>query len=565
MGNATSSISGIFTDTTIDKLPKDYRLNKVVVDDVKNNASTILYDIRPNDKIGNPFGNIQMLINLETFITNQGKIFQLAFNEKGESMYRYETTVLDANGNTTFSAWIANTGPQGQQGPAGPAGPDGLRGAAGTNGTNGTNGSVGPAGPAGPAGSVGPQGAASTVVGPVGPAGPQGAASTVAGPAGSVGPAGPQGPAGVTTLSGSTSTFSLLNSNTSIQLGNTVYRINNNGTIIMDKIYANSISTAASDTVPGVWLTNYNTGTLSLKSDTVNVFNSDIINGTSGGYKALVLSGNRSAGGARKIMMYDDVSLPLPTAQFCIGSTCIDEKLLINLRNSTLNNFDSEFQNGVISSTIPYTFGNPVTHPSYRDMGGAVQYTDYKPSFYKTATAYGKAGYTTITYPIYTVIMRGGTLVDVDYAEAGVVYIFVKTFINPSTNNLRQIVHPYFSQYDPTKINVRDEVNDNLWSPWVNPFRNIGVSKVIDNADVDGITLSTAVNVSLASAIIACNANPSCTGFVFQYDNTNNLYAYTSPTVWYLNNTVWYPPVASTAARVSRQSYQSSNKRIYLK
>jgi hypothetical protein len=119
----------------------------------------------------------------------------------------------------------------------------------------------------------------------------------------------------------------------------------------MDKVYANNITTAASDTVPGVWLSNYNSGTFALKADTTNVFNSDIVNATAGFYKGLMLAGNKSGGGARKIMMYDDVSLPLNGAQFCIGSTCINEDDLQQLKSMFKKKFKRVkiSQNGIIN------------------------------------------------------------------------------------------------------------------------------------------------------------------------------------------------------------------------
>jgi len=149
--------------------------------------------------------------------------------------------------------------------------------------------------------------------------------------------------------------------NTIITLGTTTYRINNNGTIIMDKVYANAVTTAATDAVPGVWVSNFNSGTLSLKADTANVFNSDIINGTTGDYKGLVLAGNKSSGnGRRNIMMYDDVSLYTPNAKFCIGSTCINEADLKTIKLSC------SFTTGVIgvgSQTIPLTSFSPQPLP----------------------------------------------------------------------------------------------------------------------------------------------------------------------------------------------------------
>ena len=59
------------------------------------------------------------------------------------------------------------------------------------------------------------------------------------------------------------------------------------------------------------------------------------MNGTVAPYQALIIAGNKSGGGSRKIQLYDDVSLPLAGSKFCIGSTCINEAQLKQLTDST--------------------------------------------------------------------------------------------------------------------------------------------------------------------------------------------------------------------------------------
>jgi hypothetical protein len=382
MGNTLNSIPDIGIDTGVDRKPSFYRTDPETLKRITMGKSSILFDLKDSALVGSPFG-ASGNVSLQTFIPqfafdangnllSSGAIFQIAYDQEtcqtqttcttGQSKIRYEIS------GDNFSQWITTKGDTGSVGPTGPqgnsiigpTGPQGLTGSVGPQG-NSIVGPTGPQGVAGPTGFIGrtgptgPQG--NTVIGPtgpqgntvIGPTGPQGLTGATGptgvlgrtGPTGSVGPAGsqgivgptgPQGIQGITTLSGSTSTFSLNSTNTIITLGATQYRINNNGTITMDKVYANNITTAASDTVPGVWLSNYNSGTFALKADTANVFNSDIVNGTVAPYQGLVIAGNKSAGGGRKIMMYDDVSLPLSNAQFCIGGTCISAGDLAQLK-----------------------------------------------------------------------------------------------------------------------------------------------------------------------------------------------------------------------------------------
>ena len=362
MGNTLNSIPDIGIDTGADRKPSFYRTDPETLKRITMGKSSILFDLKDSALVGSPFG-ASGNVSLQTFIPqfafdangnllSSGAIFQIAYDQEscqtqtacttGQSKIRYEIS------GDNFSQWITTKGDTGSVGPTGPQGNSII----GPTGPQGVTGSVGPqgnsiVGPTGPQGVAGPTG----FTGRTGPTGPQG--NTVIGPTGPqgiVGPTGSQGIQGITTLSGSTSTFSLNSTNTIITLGATQYRINNNGTITMDKVYANNITTAASDTVPGVWLSNYNSGTFALKADTANVFNSDIVNGTVAPYQGLVIAGNKSAGGGRKIMMYDDVSLPLPNAQFCIGSTCISAGDL-----SQLKTLDKKFntvrisKNGIIN------------------------------------------------------------------------------------------------------------------------------------------------------------------------------------------------------------------------
>ena len=376
MGNTLNSIPDIGIDTGVDRKPSFYRTDPETLKRITMGKSSILFDLKDSALVGSPFG-ASGNVSLQTFIPqfafdangnllSSGAIFQIAYDQEtcqtqtacttGQSKIRYEIS------GDNFSQWITTKGDTGSVGPTGPQG-NSIIGPQGRTGPQG-NSIVGPTGPQGNTviGPTGPQG--NTVIGPTGPQGLPGATGPTGvlgrtGPTGSVGPTGSQGIVGptgsqgiqgITTLSGSTSTFSLNSTNTIITLGATQYRINNNGTITMDKVYANNITTAASDTVPGVWLSNYSSGPFALKADTANVFNSDIMNGTVAPYQGLVIAGNKSAGGGRKIMMYDDVSLPLANAQFCIGGTCISASDL-----SQLKTLDRKFntvrisKNGIIN------------------------------------------------------------------------------------------------------------------------------------------------------------------------------------------------------------------------
>ena len=244
MGNGISAISGIMKDTTADKAPSDYRKSKLILP----KTSSILYDVKSNDKINFPFGpNDTSFLNLQTFVTDGGKVLQFAYNDKGSSMFRYESD------NGTFSPWFNNVGPKGDRGATGD------KGSTGDKGNTGDRGAVGPQGPQGLLGPVGPQGNVGAVgpvgpvgpLGPLGPVGPQGIQG-IKGDVGAVGPIGPQGIQGIqgvkgdvggSLMAGSATTFQMESTNNVIRLGNTQYRINNNGTINMDRVYANSVTT----------------------------------------------------------------------------------------------------------------------------------------------------------------------------------------------------------------------------------------------------------------------------------------------------------------------------------
>lgn len=93
-----------------------------------------------------------------------------------------------------------DTGAQGIQGPIGPTGPQGLKGDkgdTGPQGPQGLKGNTGSQGPTGPTGSQGPQGLKGNT-GATGPQGPQGLKGDTGarGPQGVQGPTGPQGPTG---------------------------------------------------------------------------------------------------------------------------------------------------------------------------------------------------------------------------------------------------------------------------------------------------------------------------------------------------------------------------------
>ena len=90
------------------------------------------------------------------------------------------------------------------------------------------------------------------------------------------------------------------------------------------------------------------------------------------------------------------------------------------------------------------------------------------------------------------------------------------------------------------------------------------VKTVIDNAAVDGITLSTASNITLRAAIAYCNATPGCKGFNFAHNNNFDLHAITFPTVWYLSAEPALP-LTTAAARTPGRAYVDSRYRLYMK
>jgi hypothetical protein len=567
MGNtiARNTVADIEFDVSGDKLPSFYRTDAETQKRLTPGKSSILYDLKDSANIGSPFGNSGN-VNLQTYVPSVGAIFQVAYDQEsctsatncslGQSKIRYE---LPGN---VFSAWVStkgDVGPPGPPGPPGPAGADstvaGQRGPTGPTGSTGSTGPTGPTGPtgsastvagptgptgpvstvAGPTGPTGPTGSASTVAGPTGPtgpastvagptgptgsastvagptgptgpvstvAGPPGAASTVPGPVGPIGPIGPTGPAGVTTLAGSTSTFTLNPTNTVLTLGNTQYKIDNRGLINMDKIYANQITTSASDAVAGVWLSNHNTGTLTLKADT-GVFNSDIINSTIAPYQSLVIAGNRSAGGARKIQLYDDVSIPLGnlslsknSSSICAGSFCIGGNMTNDL---------SEAVDGVSQL------------PNFSNIGGVF---DYPPSYFSNLPLK-----TAVYYHVFSSTSPDNTNIN---------YNLTKTFKPLGSNYYRQICHPWDIVYNISNCQVRNENTDGQWDPWLPvtllPANKTNfIDKVILGCNTDAPTYSAVISsttaakgtnnsyqLKLKDALKIANSTPAIKAFVYQ-------------------------------------------------
>lgn len=302
MGNAgLGAMSNIMTDTSADKKPSQYRAsNKIVA-----GTSTILVDTKNNTSSGKPFGEANIIITLQTYITNGGKIFQIAYNQQGSTMVRYEQD------NDTFTSWAP--GPKGDKGDKGEPGAPGA--------------------------------------------------------AGGVGPTGPKGDSGGYLMAGSATTFQMETNNSILRLGNTQYRINNNGTINADKIYANMITTGNDGTVggtttatPGIYLTNYNTvpATWNFRSESGN--NAEISNITVAPYNSLVVLGNRSAKGPRKIQMYDDVSIP--SGKLCIGSSCFTEDDLKPLLKPS-SVYKSPERWGTVTKTIGLIEFSPIPSNGY--------------------------------------------------------------------------------------------------------------------------------------------------------------------------------------------------------
>jgi hypothetical protein len=241
MGKGFSHLTNIMEDSAVDKTPKDYR-NQAEKLNPGAPVSSILNEVKTNEKVNFPFGPTSTtLLNIQTFVTRNGKVIQFAMDDKGSSKLRYEIN------DTTFSPWTANQGPQGIQGIQGKTGPQGIQGiqgVTGPQGIQGIQGVTGPQGIQGIQGRTGPQGLRG-IQGETGPQGIQGIQGVTGftgytGPQGIQGITGPQGPG--TLVAGSASTFQMESNNSVIRLGGTNYRINNNGVINVDRIYANSVT-----------------------------------------------------------------------------------------------------------------------------------------------------------------------------------------------------------------------------------------------------------------------------------------------------------------------------------
>ena len=218
MGKGFSHLTNIMEDSAVDKTPKDYRSQAEKLNPGAP-VSSILNEVKTNEKVNFPFGPTSTtLLNIQTFVTRNGKVIQFAMDDKGGSKLRYEVD------NNTFSPWTANQGPQGIQGIQGNTGPQGIQGIQGVTGPRGYQGIQGLTGPQGIQGIQGVTG----FTGYTGYTGPQGIQ-------------GVQGPG--TLVAGSAATFQMESNNSVIRLGSTQYRINNNGTINMDRVYANSVTT----------------------------------------------------------------------------------------------------------------------------------------------------------------------------------------------------------------------------------------------------------------------------------------------------------------------------------
>jgi hypothetical protein len=221
MGKGMSALSNILLDTSADRSPDSYRNSELVI----KGTSSILNDIKANDKVGNPFGAAYgtKLVNVQTFVTSGSKVVQFAYNDAGASMFRYETSP------TAFSAWIVNQGPKGEQGLQGI---QGLKGDQGIQGIKGDQGIQGIQGLKGDKGDQGIQG----IKGDKGDKGDQG----IQGIKGDQGIQGPLGPG--TLMPAAATTFGMESNNSIIKLGTTQYRLNSNGVINVDKLYANMIT-----------------------------------------------------------------------------------------------------------------------------------------------------------------------------------------------------------------------------------------------------------------------------------------------------------------------------------
>ena len=506
MGNGISAITGIMNDTTADKAPSAYRQSKLVLP----KTSSILYDVKTNDKINFPFGpNNTSFLNVQTFVTDSGKVLQFVYNDKGSSMFRYETD------NGVFSGWFNNIGPKGDKGATGDKGLTGDKGTTGERGAvgpQGLQGLLGPVGPQGNVGAVGPQGVKGDVgaVGPVGPLGPQGI--------GIQGIQGIKGDVGGSLMAGSATTFQMESTNNVIRLGNTEYRINNNGTINMDKVYGNMISTGNDGTVggattstPGIYITNKNLATdVALgavwKGGLPN--SSEISNITVAPYNSLVVTGNKSAGGNRRqIQLYDDVTLPMgslrTTTSICAGSFCIGPNMTDDL---------SELKIALTATNINDAMYN--FSPTFTDYNGAGY--DKPPAFWKAMKP---------KYHAYYSVLPNSTPND------AVNYIITKTFLPIGSKYMRQISHPYFITsyvYNPSGLYIRSENDDGDWDAWVRPSKFVSVDRpnqidiVRAGADVNGLTMGASGTIlgggsvcTLKKALAIANSNASVKGFVY--------------------------------------------------
>jgi hypothetical protein len=280
----------------------------------------------------------------------------------------------------------------------------------------------------------------------------------------------------------------LNSTNTVLQLGATVYKIDNKGLIYMDKVYANQITTAPSDTGAGVWLTNHNSGAIALKSDTASVFNSDIINSTVAPYQSLVIIGNKSSG-ARKIQLFDEVSLPSPNAKFCIGTTCIDESQLKQL-----------------------------VRPDISNTG-----TPYKPSdFYALATGNGSRVYhhtvqTNVGFRDVETFVSGSTAVRIRQTAKDTLFDATDAVLN----TINQTTYTRHSM--GTKAQIAADRTRDAWSPWVevNAKTLADARTYADQTEIDAIASAKTYADTTFATRASLTAYPKRTDFLVTLNNSS--------------------------------------------
>jgi microcystin-dependent protein len=275
-------------------------------------------------------------------------------------------------------------------------------------------------------------------------------------------------------------------------------------------------------------------GTKSWKSFTIDggAHTHNLAINDNGGHTHTATVGNRGDGTAFSVMQ------PYITLNYIIKFDDPSNVTAVKRVDVAINNenFDGEVANETVLNQFTTS-----TDPSFRNYSSDV-FAAITPSSFK---AYNRdnAG-DAMTKTIYTILKIGdmdnnGRGTTAQTASNSSQFMMVKTFKNIN-DKLRQVSHPCYVEKNNNLINIRDEVNDGLWTPWVNP--TINTIRYDVNDSVSGLTEikpaptsivtvkaagTTDYQHALNNAIATMNSNNTITAFSIANTNTG------SPIIYY--------------------------------